>query len=151
MPSPKVSLPVRLNVLLVFLIPVGVESLWYQIPPTLSSLLLMSQPQLQQQPSPQLQPQSHSQLQRHHHPRQPQQQPHQPLHQLPQTIGDTGTGRGGGGGTGGPSDDGINLGDIGYFTLHACTTATCAGAASCNVVSGNLGVSPGTSITGNFA
>ena len=45
----------------------------------------------------------------------------------------------------------IDLGDCISYSIHARTTATCAGAPSCNIIGGELGVSPGTSITGNFA
>jgi hypothetical protein len=35
-------------------------------------------------------------------------------------------------------------------SLHAGSTATCAGAPDCDIIGGTLGVSPGTSVTGNF-
>jgi len=44
---------------------------------------------------------------------------------------------------------GIALGACEDFALMAGTTATCGGALSCEII-GNIGVSPGTSITGNF-
>ena len=59
------------------------------------------------------------------------------------------TSTGGGGGTGTGTDSGIALGNCEAYGVHAGTTATCAGAPSCDVT-GSIGVSPGTSITGNF-
>jgi hypothetical protein len=44
---------------------------------------------------------------------------------------------------------GIALGACEDFALMAGTAATCAGAPTCEIL-GNIGVSPGTSITGNF-
>jgi hypothetical protein len=44
----------------------------------------------------------------------------------------------------------IDLGACEDFAVMAAATATCAGAANCDIISGYLGVSPGTSITGNF-
>ena len=44
---------------------------------------------------------------------------------------------------------GIALGACEDFALMAGTAATCAGALSCEIL-GNIGVSPGTAITGNF-
>jgi hypothetical protein len=44
----------------------------------------------------------------------------------------------------------IDLGECAEFAIMAGSTSTCAGAANCNVLNGYLGVSPGTSITGNW-
>ncbi len=44
----------------------------------------------------------------------------------------------------------INLGACSEFAVMAGSTDVCSGAATCNVVNGYLGVSPGTSITGNW-
>jgi hypothetical protein len=44
----------------------------------------------------------------------------------------------------------INLGFCSDFALFAGSTATCAGALDCNINNGDLGISPGTSYTGNF-
>lgn len=44
----------------------------------------------------------------------------------------------------------IDLGACSTFAVMAGSTSTCAGTAPCDVLSGYLGVSPGTSITGNW-
>jgi hypothetical protein len=44
----------------------------------------------------------------------------------------------------------IQLGACMNFAVMASSTATCAGAPSCDIIGGKLGVFPGTSITGNF-
>jgi hypothetical protein len=44
----------------------------------------------------------------------------------------------------------IDIGRCDVFALHAQSTATCAGGFDCVINNGFLGVSPGTSITGNF-
>jgi hypothetical protein len=49
-----------------------------------------------------------------------------------------------------PSAGPIDLGACDDFALHAGSAATCAGAPDCDIIGGTLGVSPGTSVTGNF-
>jgi hypothetical protein len=49
------------------------------------------------------------------------------------------------------ADEPIVLGACEDFAVMAASTATCAGAPSCDIVGGYLGVYPGTSSTGNFA
>ena len=44
----------------------------------------------------------------------------------------------------------INLGECVEFAVMAGAAETCAGAPACNVVNGYIGISPGTSITGNW-
>jgi hypothetical protein len=44
----------------------------------------------------------------------------------------------------------IDLGACEDFAVMAGAAATCAGAANCDIIGGYIGVSPGTSITGNF-
>jgi hypothetical protein len=46
--------------------------------------------------------------------------------------------------------DAISLGACEGFAIMAGSTATCAGSFDCDIIGGKLGVSPGTSYTGNF-
>ena len=48
------------------------------------------------------------------------------------------------------ADPVIDIGDCIFYSMHGGTTNTCAGAPSCNIIGGELGISPGTAITGNF-
>jgi hypothetical protein len=45
---------------------------------------------------------------------------------------------------------GIDLGECEAFAMMAGSSNTCAGGFDCDIIQGHLGISPGTSITGNF-
>ena len=68
----------------------------------------------------------------------------------PDICGGDGSGLVVSGGSGTSGLAGIDLGECQDFAMMAGSTNTCAGSFDCDIILGNLGVSPGTSITGNF-